>query len=419
MSQTTVEQEFRHHYGKLVASLIDRFGGHQIDAIEDALQHALEQALRHWPPQPNNPTGWLYRVAANQLMAEGRSQQRRQSLLDKHIHHQTEPVSDPTPQPDAMSRALLNTLFVACQEAVPVPSQLAFTLKYLCGFQVSEVAALLLTSPGNVYKRLTRAKKQLADQPLNELIVPPHRQIQRLPCVHTVVYLMFTEGHLSAYGDQALKLELCSKAAELTQLLTRDPLTQTPATYALLALMHLNLARFPARQSPGNSLLLLEQQNRACWDKTHISQGIYWLHQSATGSQLCRYHLEASIAAEHCLAASYEQTAWDRICRNYALLEQLCPSPMVYLAHAVALAELQGPNYAQDYLNGKRLPPHLAPPYQWNAVKADIALRLNQSNGQSLANLAIQKAPNLAVKNALLQRFKRYPLFSHHEQSPG
>src|SRR5690606_29869217 len=106
---------------------------------------------------------------------------------------------------------------------------------------------------------------------------------------------------------------------------------------------HLHWARLPARQDGSGGLLLLEEQDRSQWDQAQIHAGLGWLARAAGGEEFSRYHAEAGIAAEHCLAPSLKETRWDRVIGCYTLLERLAPSSLHTLGHAVALAEWRGP----------------------------------------------------------------------------
>src|SRR4029434_9861404 len=125
--------------------------------------------------------------------------------------------------------------------------------------------------------------------------------------------------------------------------LAEHPVSATPETFALLALMFLHRARLPARQDHSGGLLLLEEQDRTLWNQEETQLGLTWLSRSAEGNAFSRYHAEAGIAAEHCLAPSLGETRWDRIVECYELLERLAPSAIHTLNRAVAVAEWRGP----------------------------------------------------------------------------
>lgn len=402
-----VEHFFRHEYGRLVAMLVRRTGVQHIEAVEDAVQAALMTALDNWIASglPDNPPAWLFRVAHNHLVGELRRQAGRRRILERHANDLAVEMEE---EPDHLAGEacddLLRMLFVCCDEAIPVASQLVLALKTLCGFEVREIAPRLFTSEANVYKRLNRARRHLRGTP--DLITnsEPRQYASRLPTVHKVLYLMFTEGHLSARKEMTIRKELCDEAIRLTSLLVGHPVGRTPETFALLAMMHLHAARLASRQDAAGGLLLLEEQDRSRWDRERIQAGLSWLAASAQGDLFSRYHAEAGIAAEHCLAPSFAETRWDRIAKCYTLLERIVPSPMHTLNRAVAVAEWQGPGAGLAVLESFQPPPWLAGSYLWSAVQADLHRRCgNARMSERYRREAFESAPTPAVK-ALLQR---------------
>jgi len=407
-----VEHSFRHEYGRLVALLSSRVGVQHIHAIEDAVQSALIGALDSWTVAglPEDPTAWLFRAAYNHLASELRQQARRHRLLSQGV---TGDIRRPDQGPEVyfeneVQDDLLNMLFVCCDEVIPVESQLALALKTLCGFDVKEIALRLFTTEANVYKRLERAHHRLRDLPVRTDSIS-HEQIRsRLEAVHLVLYLLFTEGYLSANADEAIRWELCNEAIRLGGILADHPAARTPQTAALLALMHLQAARMPSRQDASGGLVLLEEQDRALWDKDGIEAGLAWLAESACGDVYSRYHAEAGIAAEHCLAPSFESTRWDRIAECYALLEQLVPSAIHKLNRTIAVAEWKGPAAGLGIIDGFEPPTWLAGSYMWAAVLADLHRRCgNVALANRYRTLAYELAPTAAVKELILRRLQR------------
>ena len=404
-----VEHFFRHEYGRLVATLSRRVGVQHIEAVEDAVQSALMTALEIWTVAglPGNPSAWLFRVAHNHLMGELRQRTARRRILEQSAK---EDISTPENGSEIfLAREvrddLLRMLFVCCDEAILVESQLVFALKSLCGFGIREIALRLFISEANVYKRLGRARsrlRELAPQ-LEELTGAQYSS--RLPAVNKILYLLFTEGYLSCRAEMAIRRELCDEAIRLTAILAEHPVGQTPETFALLALMHLHAARMTARQDGSGGLLLLEEQNRALWDRQEIQIGLEWLAKSAQGNSFSRYHAEAGIAAEHCLAPSFQETRWDNVVECYSLLERIAPSPIHKLNRAVAVAEWQGPVAGLAVLTGFEPPTWLAGSYLWAAVLADLHRRCGNTNtAKHYRDLAFKLAPSPAVKEVLQRR---------------
>jgi RNA polymerase sigma factor (sigma-70 family) len=399
---------FRHEYGRLVAMLSRRVGLEHLEAVEDAAQSALLAALDSWTTSgvPDNPPAWLSRVAYNHLVGELRQRLRRSRLAQEHAADATVSMNDaPTVFLSADVRDdLLRMLFVCCDESIPTESQLVLALKTLCGFDVREIAERLFTTDANVYKRLGRARTRFRELPLNPDVVPA-QLAARLPAVQAILYLMFTEGYLSSHVEGAIRKELCDEAIRLTCTLAEHPVGKTPETFALLALMHLHAARMPARQDGSGGLMLLAEQDRSLWDRPEIARGLTWLSNSAAGARFSRYHAEAGIAAEHCLAASFAETRWDRIVECYELLDEVAPSAIHTLNRAVAVAELRGATEGLAVLERLAAPAWLLGSYLWSAVMADLHHRCGHTElARQYRDAAIGSAPSAAVREALQRR---------------
>jgi RNA polymerase sigma-70 factor (ECF subfamily) len=175
-----------------------------------------------------------------------------------------------------------------------------------------------------------------------------------------------------------------------------------------VALFHLQAARLSSRLDEADGLLLLEEQDRATWDAEHIERGIVWLARSAEGDTLSRYHLEAAIAAEHCLAPSITNTNWDLIAERYALLEKVSPSPLHRLNRALAVAQSEGAEAGLALLAGFVPPTWLAGSYLWSAALADLCLRAGRVDDAARHRAAaLEGAPSTAVRVALARRLAR------------
>lgn len=403
-----VEHFFRHEYGRLVAMLSRRVGVQYIEAVEDAVQSALMTALQAWTIEglPDNPSAWLFRVAHNDLMGELRQQTGRRRILEQYAK---EDIGTPESGLEIFLAGevrddLLRMLFVCCDEAIPVESQLVLALKTLCGFSTREIALRLFTSEANVYKRLGRARSRLRKSLPRPGELTREQYSSRLPAVNKILYVLFTEGYLSSHTEMAIRRELCNEAIRLVAILAEHPVGQAPETFALLALMYLHAARMTARQDESGGLLLLEEQDRELWDRQGIQVGLEWLAKSAQGDCFSRYHAEAGIAAEHCLAPSFQETRWDRVAECYSLLERIAPSAIHKLNRAVAVAEWQGPAAGLAVLKSFEPPTWLAGSYLWAAVLADLHRRCgNAHTAKRYRDVAFKSAPTPAVK-VLLQR---------------
>ncbi|MDA0334814.1 MAG: sigma factor [bacterium] len=343
-----VEGFFRHESGRLVAALTRVFGIRNLDLAEDVVQTSLVEALETWSlgGVPDNPSGWLFRVARNRgldaLRREGNAARLAPdvaALWGDDVVSAFDEFALEGEIPDAQ----LRMMFACCDPDLPSRSRVALTLNTLCGFSPHEISAAFLSVDEAVRRRLTRARKRLRDRgdvevPVGEALRP------RLDDLHQVLYLLFNEGYNSSHPDQLIRKELCQEAVRLCQLLTQHPVCATPASWALLALMLLHAARFDARVNTDGDVVLLADQDRRRWDRGLIAAGLRALERSACGDDATPYHLEAGIAAHHCLSPSFEQTDWRIILQHYDMLMARSPSPVVELNRAIVLAELRGPD---------------------------------------------------------------------------
>ena len=411
MTHDLGEHFFRHEYGRLVAVLSRRVGMRHLALVEDAVQHALLVSVESWPRSgvPDAPSAWLFRVAHNHVVGELRQRARRTRLAEAHgldLPMATDAGPTATLAVDVRDD-LLRMLFACCDDAIPVESQLAIALKTLCGFDVPEIADRLFATETTIYKRLGRARQRLRALPFARGDFSEQQLRARLPAVQSILYLLFTEGYLSSHAAQAIRRDLCDEAKRLALLLAEHPAGATPETFALMALMHLHAARMPARQDGSGGLLLLEEQDRTRWDQAEMQTGLAWLARSAHGEVFSRYHAEAGIAAEHCLAPSFTETRWDRIVECYTLLERIAPSALHTMNRGLAVAEWQGPEAGLAVIEGLDPPSWLAGSYMWMAVLADLHRRCGHHvQAHRYRTLALDAAPSVTVREALNRRLQ-------------
>jgi RNA polymerase sigma factor (sigma-70 family) len=402
-----VENFFRHEYSRLVAVIARRSGMHHVALIEDAVQSALMKALETWKltGTPDNPSGWLYRVAQNAFVSELRKRAGGQRLAEQIAIAEVETADRPETFLGEMQDDLLRMLFVCCDEAIPVESQMVLALKTLCGFGIGEISPRLLLSEANVYKRLARARNRLRQLDVHVGDLTDDQMASRVPAVNKVLYALFAEGHLSSQAEFSMRRDLCDEAIRLATLLAEHRVGKSPEVFALLALMHLHVARMSAREDGRGGLLLLEEQDRALWDNRRIELGLQWLARSAQGERLSRYHAEAGIAAEHCLAPSLQETRWDRIVECYSQLEMIAPNPLNRLNRAVAMAEWLGPAAALAELEAVQPPSWLDRSYLQAAVLADLNRRCGKlEQARRHADDALDLAPSPVLKALLRKR---------------
>jgi RNA polymerase sigma-70 factor (ECF subfamily) len=388
------EHWFRRELGRLVSILSRRFGLHRLELCEDAAQTALLQATQSWSSQlPDDPGAWLYRVAHNHVLDELRREKRDERYLaEVHVDYAQQEVHDD----------VLRLLFVCADPAIPAESQLVLALKTLCGFSTEEIALRLFQSPDAVHKRLQRARTRLRENAEVTSIDP-----ERVHGVLHMLYLLFNEGYSSAQPDRVIRRELCDEALRLALMLGEDPAGALPETDALIALMCFHAARFDSRVDGMGGLLLLEEQDRSLWDRELVERGMVHLTRSARGETPSRYHAEAGIAAEHCLAPSYALTNWGEIVRLYEVLERVAPSPLNVLNRAIALAEWKGPDAGLAALEAMEAPSWLLGYYLWDATLGELYRRRgDQERALAHTKRALAAAPTNPEKALLERRMK-------------
>jgi len=336
-----VEHFFRHESANLIAVLSRAFGVRHIDLIEDTVQTAMLEAMHAWKQKglPNNPAGWIHRVARNRVLDALRRNQVHQRAISHagQTPEATESLVDRWLEDDQLPDSLLRMIFVCCHPSLDRTSQIALTLKILGGFGVGEIARGLLMKPETAKKKIQRAKQKLAAERIEVELPSPNELSERLSVVHDTLYLMFNEGYSTSNGHDPICDDLCEEAARLCHLLCQNKIG-TSTTKALLALMLYHASRLESRVDDDGSAILLEDQDRSTWNHRLLHEANHWF--TVAGEPISRFHLEAAIAMLHCQAASVATTNWSTIVGLYDRLLANVDSPVYRLNRAVAVAQV-------------------------------------------------------------------------------
>ncbi|QDT98425.1 RNA polymerase sigma factor [Gimesia aquarii] len=349
MKQSTnqlVEHFFRHESANLIAVLTRAFGMRRIDLIEDMVQVAILEAMHAWKQRgvPENPAAWVHHVAKNRILDSIRREKTYEKAIalsglsrsDQSITAQ-ESMVDQWLEKEELPDSLLRMIFVCCHPSLERKTQIALTLKTLCGFGISEISRGLLLPSETVKKRIQRAKHSLATANVRLELPSDDQLTQRLDVVHDVLYLMFNEGYSTSHGTEPIRDEICEEAVRLCHLLCESPYS-SPSTKALLALQLFHAARLDARTDENGAVILLEDQDREKWNRCLIGTAQSWLANSKT-DQPTRFHFEAAIAMQHCISPNVEATDWNSIVNFYSRLIQLRDSPVYELNQAIAMGQ--------------------------------------------------------------------------------
>jgi RNA polymerase sigma-70 factor (ECF subfamily) len=345
-----VDHLFRRQAGQMVATLTRMLGSRYLALAEDAVQDALVTAMQQWPFRgvPDHPEAWLFQVARNRALDRLRHA-RMASEKEPAIARDAPPAvaADASPllkhEVPPLADDQLGLLFLACHPSLNAEARVALALKLVGGFSVDEIARAFLAQPSAIAQRLVRAKRALRDGHVSFGMPEPGDLPARLDSVLDALYLMFNEGYAATAGDQLIRDDVAAEAIRLARMIAAHPATASPRSAALLSLMLLHAARFPARIGDDGTLLMLREQDRSTWDRRLIAEGMRALDAASCGDVVTACHLEAGIAACHAAAASWDSTDWPQIVELYDELLALTGSPVVAMNRAVAVSRVDGP----------------------------------------------------------------------------
>ena len=386
---------YRREYGRILASLIRVVGDFTL--AEDSLQEAFTAAIEQWPEKgvPQNPAAWLMTTARHKAI----DQIRRRSLAESR-QHEIRAVSAPEESPVPIDS--LRLMFTCCHPALAPDAQVALTLRTVGGLTTEEIARAFLLPVPTLAQRLVRAKSKikLAGIPYE---VPADDELEaRIDTVLAVIYLIFNEGYSASFGAELTRADLCHEAIRLArQLIELLPAAREPK--ALLALMLLIDARRATRTDATGAIVLLEDQDRARWDRAKIAEGVALVQEVLAGGAPARYGIQAAISALHAQAPTAAATDWAQIAALYAVLLQLQPSPVIELNRAIAVAMAEGLEKGLALIETITLPGyHLLP-----AARADLLRRLGRHAPSAAAYRdALSLVTNEAERRYLERRLK-------------
>jgi RNA polymerase sigma factor (sigma-70 family) len=375
-----------------------------IDVAEECVQDAFSKALIAWPKVgvPVKPGAWLTTVARRRAIDLLRRQSTHDRLLTEVITNVDEP--EETAGSDSLiADDRLRLIFTCCHPSLSIETQVALTLRLLCGLTTAEVARAFLVSEPTMAARLTRAKKKIKTSNIPYRVPTQDELPERIEAVLEAVHLVFTTGHTAPSGADLMRRDLVERALELARML-RVLLNDDAGVAGLLALIVLTDARHKTRTGPDGTLLLLSEQDRTQWDAKAIAEGVGLVHEALGQSPAGRFALMAAVAAVHAEAPSWQETDWSEIIALYDLLLVSWPSPVVALNRAVALGIAQGPEAGLEALA------QLAPESQlsdYNYLASARADFLRQLDRRDEARVAYREALSQCeneVERAFLER---------------
>jgi RNA polymerase sigma factor (sigma-70 family) len=380
---------------QVLGAVVRRYG--DFSDAEDAVQEALIAGATTWPTgrTPDDPLGWLIRVASRRLVDQYRRDEARRRREDLAASW-----SLTRPGPASGHDDTLILMYLCCHPSLSPALAIPLTLRAVGGLTTREIATAFLVREPTMAQRISRAKAKVKESGEPFRLPADGERAGRLRSVLHVLYLLFNEGYATSGGPDLSRTDLSGEAIRLARGV-QGTLPDDPEVAGLLALMLLTDARRPARTGAGGELVPLAEQERALWDQALIAEGSTLIAGALTRGQVGEYQVQAAIAAVHDQADRYADTDWVEILALYGLLERMTGNPMVTLNRAVAAAMAQGPSVGLAMLDG--LDERLGDHHRLHAVRAHL-LEMAGDTGAAVAEFRAAAAgtTNLRERHYLM-----------------
>ena len=376
--RTEIDKIYRQDSRRIFATLIRLVG--DFERAEEAVHEAFRAAMEKWPAEglPQNPVSWLISAGRFKSIDKQRRDKRFDHLEDRP--DVSESLADHAPALDEREELeddRLRLVFTCCHPALAPDTQVALTLREVCGLTTEEIAAAYLTPAPTIAQRIVRAKAKIRDANIPYEVPGRDALPERLESVLRVVYLVFNEGYSASSGESATRADLSGEAIRLGRLIVE--LAPEPEAQGLLALMLLHESRRETRETEDGDLILLDEQDRSRWNRKLIDEGSQLVHTAISTQRIGPYSLQAAIAAVHAGAPSADETDWREIVGLYDLLLRLTPSPVVALNRSVAIAMRDGPEAGLAELDQLLADGRLDGYQLAHAARADFCRRLGRN----------------------------------------
>jgi RNA polymerase sigma-70 factor (ECF subfamily) len=397
---TAIEAAARDSYSQLL-SFVASWAGGDLAGAEDALGEAFQAALLKWPVEgvPERPEAWLASVARRRLI-DSQRRERTRGRSGEALRTALETAARTAEESEGFPDDRLKLLFVCAHPAIDPSERAPLSLQVVLGISPERIASAFLVSPAAMKQRLVRVKRKIRDARIPFEVPPPDHWPARFSAVLEAIYVAFTAGWDAGGGGQ-----LAEEAIRLGRLLV-NLAPHEPEALGLLSLMLHCDARKAARSSAGGAFIPLGEQNVSLWSGDQITEADAMLRRAAGMGGVGRFQLEAAIQSVHAARKLTGKTEWGMIIGFYEMLLRLTEARGARIAHAIAIAEVHGPELGLEALEAI---PHEGmshhQPY-W-AVRADLLRRAGRT-GEAVAayHRAIGLTEDPAVRKFLTKRRK-------------
>ena len=375
-------QVARASYGLLIGILSARSG--DIAAAEDALSDALQAALATWPDRgvPDNPEGWLVRVARNRM-----TDAHRRALKQHPLPIEDHDLSIPESRKAGNFDPRLPLLFVCAHPGIAEPARGPLMLQAVLGFTSAEIARAYVSSPTAMSKQLVRAKERIKANAIPFRVPEPEIRAERLSDVMEAIYGCYSLCWLDGLEADGMQREAVYLADLLATEMKDDP--EVLGLSALLAFLH---SRRAARLRDGCYVPLAEQPTEL-WDHDLSAAADMRLRQAFQLGRPGRFQIEAAIQSVHAARARTGMTDWPALLKLYEGLIHFAPTLGAYVSQAAVVGKIRGAEAGLAALE-KPADPRLE---QFQPYWATRAYLLGQSGAVAEARDAYDRAISLAV----------------------
>jgi RNA polymerase sigma-70 factor (ECF subfamily) len=376
-ARQAVEEIYRTESRHVLATLIRLLG--DFDLAEEALHEAFAAAIEQWPRDgvPANPRAWLISTGRFRAVDAIRRRARFDASVRELANRLDEVARANAPKDEELEDDRLRLIFTCCHPALASSTQVALTLREVCGLSTEEIASAFLSAPPTIAQRIVRGKAKIRDARIPYQVPSGSELPARLDSVLAVIYLVFNEGYSASSGGSVTRSDLSEEAIRLGRLL----LTLLPdaEVMGLLALMLFQESRRAARTSAEGDIVLLENQDRSLWNRAMITEAGSLVERAISSQQFGVYTIQAAIAGIHAAAATARETDWTQMVALYDALARFQPSPVVALNRAVAVAMRDGPQAGLELIDAILAQGELSGYHLAHAARADLCRRLGRT----------------------------------------